>query len=92
MTAAKPLPILIARTLETLVAKQSARGGRGGRGGRFHASLNNQDEGLDDTLAAEKRKKDMHVHKESPSQRKGVVMKTSDCHPSSKTGVRLELI
>ena len=69
--------------LYSTVARQGARGGRGGRDGRSTLPPDNQDECLDDTLAA---KELLHVHKVSPSQRKGVALKTSDCHPSNKTG------
>ena len=48
----------------SIVAGQSARVGRGGRGGGSTRLPDNQDEGLDDTLAAEEI---MHMLRDSPN-------------------------
>ena len=41
----------------------------------------NQDEGLDDSLAAAET---LHVLRDSPNQDQGVEMETTRCHPSKK--------
>ena len=91
--AAEELPILIARTLTAdftpLWPGTVLEAGEEGVMVVPRVPLDNQDECLDDTLAA---KELLHVHKVSPSQRKGVALNTSDCHPSNKTGARLELM
>ena len=90
---AAELPILIARTLTAdftpLWPGTVLEAGEEGVMVVPRVPLDNQDKCLDDTLAA---KELLHVHKVSPSQRKGVALKTSDCHPSNKTGARLELM
>ena len=48
----------------------------------------NQDEGLDDSLAAEE---SLHVLRDSPNQHQGVGMETTRCQPSNETGVQMEM-
>ena len=46
-----------------------------------------QDEGLDDSLAAEEI---IHVLRDSSNQHQGVGMEATRCHPSNKTAVQME--
>uniref|UniRef100_UPI003AF85C4B hypothetical protein n=1 Tax=Thiolapillus sp. TaxID=2017437 RepID=UPI003AF85C4B len=48
----------------------------------------NQDEGLDDSRAAEEI---LHVLRDSPNQHQGVGMETTRCQPSNETGVQMEM-
>ena len=48
----------------------------------------NQDEGLDDSLAAEET---LHVLRDSPNQHQGVEMETTRCNPSNKTGAQMDM-
>ena len=48
----------------------------------------NQDEGLEDSLAAEEI---LHVLRDSPSRHQGVGMETTRCQPSNETGIQMEM-
>ena len=93
-TTAGQLHILITRTLGTLTTDSTPLWpGRVPEADEedvvvvLRVPPDNQDEGLDDSLAAEEI---IHVLRDSSNQHQGVGMEATRCHPSNKTAVQME--